>query len=261
MGKFPRLPTRRLSFGGLLAIAALVFTALSGPPAAAQTITIEDTLLTVMMPDGRKLTSPDLTGAKLSMRVSGALRKLLIQSARSETVAGNTIWFHELDDVTDAGKPMPVCMPDYEGRRLAIFLAEPGPGAAVKITCTSGAEGKCMRFGYLPWQARTARQHAACIHMVIAGYRGDGHATTRDATMIDVWDDVPVQKRAGNAGFEFEAGWDEKGAVCVNHARIAENVDIATLTLPREPSVIGPACTEAEARRLGAILFNSSKPQ
>ncbi len=61
--------------------------------------------------------------------------------------------------------------------------------------------------------------------------------------------------------YEFVAGWDSKGAVCVHHPRIRENISLAALEadVPRLAGRTGAICTEAYARSLGALIFNRSK--
>ena len=76
-----------------------------------------------------------------------------------------------------------ICAPDAAGQRLAIpWTDEHG---AVQLTCTSGAIGKCIRFGYPPSRAAL---HQSCIRMVRADYGGDGSTATRDGTRIEFCD-------------------------------------------------------------------------
>ena len=60
----------------------------------------------------------------------------------------------------------PFCAPDPDGRRVGFPLAgrsDPtgtlsfSDRSTFELVCTSGAQGKCARFGYAPWrQAPTA---------------------------------------------------------------------------------------------------------
>jgi len=64
------------------------------------------------------------------------------------------------------------------------------------------------------------------------------------------------------ARMAFEAGWTADGAVCVNHARVKDNISLGDIEArwPRLAGRTGVVCTEAAARSLGAVLFNRSLP-
>src|SRR5207244_436258 len=77
-------------------------------------------------------------------------------------------------------------------------FVEAGPGV-FELVCTSGAQGKCVRFGYHPWESapdgRPMRDYFdACVRMLRAEYCGDGHGWTRDGTFVDIWDDHGIRK-------------------------------------------------------------------
>jgi hypothetical protein len=167
-------------------------------------------------------------------------------------------------------------MPGADGRRAGF----PVPGRAVgdgtvmaagpgvfELTCTAGAQAKCVRFGYRPWASapdgRPMRDlYNTCIRMVRADYGGDGRATTRDGTVIDLYDVWRIQSPDRREDHDFEAGWAPDGAVCVRHPRIAEHVSLDELerTYPRLRGRTGAVCTEDFARAHGAVLFNRSRP-
>jgi ADYC domain len=141
--------------------------------------------------------------------------------------------------------------------------AEPG---VFELACTSGALGKCIRFGYRPWAFAKGMElrevYNACIRMVRADYCGNGTATTKDGQVIDIYDDLGIQSHENHAAMDFEAGWTEEGAACVRHVRVKENVSLESLVAacPRLKERVGPTCTEEAARSLGARLFNRSRP-
>lgn len=144
-------------------------------------------------------------------------------------------------------------------------MAEAGPGIFA-ITCTAGAQGKCVRLGYRPWE-RGPDGHSlrglynACIRMVRADYGGDGQGTTRDGTVIDPYDDWRIQTADMVEGQDLEAAWVPDGAVCVRHVRIRENMSIEELEqrYPWLRGRTGPVCTEEFGRSHGALLFNRSR--
>ena len=65
------------------------------------------------------------------------------------------------------------------------------------ITCTGGAEGKCVRFGYKPWRqspdggSLLAYYHSVCDWC--GPIRGDGIGHTRNGTPIDLFDRIGIQ--------------------------------------------------------------------
>jgi hypothetical protein len=134
-----------------------------------------------------------------------------------------------LDRANRAWKPL--CLPDGDGKNRAIPLhgswdasRDHVPSAtAITFACTSGAIGKCVRFGYKPWKTvggvSLADYHQACVHMVSADYCGDGRAHTRDGTLIGIYDRLGIQKRSPAPGMVFEAAWSPRGAVYVSKPR------------------------------------------
>ena len=143
---------------------------------------------------------------------------------------------------------------------------DPAPGKLL-ITCTGGAEAMCVRFGYKPWGkapdgASLAPYYQACVRLVRADYAGDGRGATRNGQPIDIYDSLSVQAPGADPTYEFEAGFDEHGAVCVRHVRVKENATLVGVegSNPRLKGRVGEICDEAFARAQGAILFVRSPP-
>ena len=132
------------------------------------------------------------------------------------------------------------------GRPRVDGMLEPAEPGIFELACTSGALGKCVRFGYRPWafaQGLELRElYNACIRMVRADYCGNGTATTKDGQAIDMYDDLGIQKPENDPAMEFEAGWTEEGAACVRHTRVKENATLETLVAacPRLKDRVGP---------------------
>ncbi len=134
------------------------------------------------------------------------------------------------------------------------------------LTCTSGAEGKCILFGYHPWEKRDGVPmrdlHRACMHMLRADYGGDDRPTTRNGIKINLYDRFGIQSVDPAPGMRFEAAWGPDGAVCVAHPRIADNVTLEELAsrYPRLRGRLGPqACYEDAVRSdPAALIFNQS---
>ena len=99
--------------------------------------------------------------------------------------------------------------------------------------------------------------------MTRADYCGDDRPTTRDGTLIDIFDRAGVNDRGADGdGFRFEAAWGEDGALCVAKVRIPENVsleDVAEMC-PRLAGRVGPVCTEETAAGFGTpLVVNRSR--
>ena len=169
--------------------------------------------------------------------------------------------------VKDAsGRPVNLCAPDAEGRSLGFPV--PDEHGGFDLTCTSGAVGKCIRWGYRPFDEKPGGPpmralHQACVHMTRADYGGDGVPTTRDGTLIDLYDRFGIQKPDRTVPMNFEAAWGVDGAICVAHPRIPENISLEELgeRYPHMKAHLGPtACTEESAMHdPRALLFNRSR--
>ena len=136
----------------------------------------------------------------------------------------------------------PYCAPDADGRRAAIPLSGSYDVSLAKMrvdagsdtltfACTSGAIGKCVRFGYKPWKAEERAislgdLHAACVRMIRADYCGNGQAHTVNGTRIDVYDRRGVQMPDPDPSHreQLEAGWSPTGATYLNVPRWSDDV-------------------------------------
>lgn len=260
---------------GTTAVSALLLmlAAHAESPAAApasSSLTVEGSAFVLKMADGRELRGTELAGATLHLAV-GAGDAAPVKLA--SIVADDTypdILHHDLQVPDGQGGWKPACEPDANGGRwgFPVVLPEGHPGRenSITITCSSGAVGKCARFGYRPWARGPQDEdlmslHAACVRMVRADYCGNGRPHTKERTTIDTYDDHGIQTRglADDASYVFEAGWTARGAVCVHHTRWADLLSREQL-LKQCPSLAKvPVCDEARARALGARLFNTSR--
>ncbi len=256
-------------------------------------IAVEGTVLKITLTDGRVLNSRDLIGASLLIDQGDRLRPLRLDGIerdpddkRRDIASADVIWLHSFAIEGPDGSWGPLCESGPDGRRQAIPVAGRfssadgrfgGPGG-FELACTSGAMGKCIRFGYHPWQARDLPKpisrdggeqvpsyldlYNACIRMVRADYGGDGTATTRNGMLIDLYDDHGIQVPDADHRMAFEAGWTQDGAVCVNHPRVKDNISLGEIAARwhRFAGRNGASCTEETARSLGALLFNRSAP-
>ena len=246
--------------GALLAALAVPVAAREGRFA------LDDLDLVLHLSDGTVLRGEALIGLSLVTAVGPNEFEIRIDDiVREGRLAHRGIAFYRMsvkDPVT--GSSQPLCAADPDGERAA--FAFPDGAGRFSITCTSGAEGKCILFGYLPWETRDGVPlrdlHRACIHMLRADYGGDDHPTTRNGTAVNVYDRLGIQHPDPAPGMDFEAAWGSDGAVCVSHTRIADNVSLEELAAryPRLRGRLGPHVCSEEAMRADprALLFNQS---
>jgi hypothetical protein len=254
-----------------------------GPPspaagqAQARSVEVEGAQFRLVGANGAPVPQEALPGTILALGDgSGRRRAIRVDAVESDArdPAGE-IMLYALSEQDPSGAWRNICLPDREGRRLGFPLAgrftadgryELAPGKLL-ITCTGGAEGKCVRFGYKPWRhapdgTPLLPYYQACVRLVRADYAGDGRGTTRNGQPIDIYDSLGLQEPANDAAYEFEAGFGPLGAVCVRHVRVKENATLAGVEAasPRLADRVGDICTEAFARANGAILFVRSAP-
>ncbi len=272
LGRPVRVQLKRWPAGltGALLTCALCLSATAGE---LRSIEVDGTDFKAIFSDGRVLHSVDLVGAVLTISTGAGMMRLRIDSVeRDREVAQPPVWLHSFSTEAADGSWQPLCDPGPDGRRQGFPLTgqarsdgamEPSEPRVFEIVCTSGARGKCVRFGYLPWLSAEMRDiYDACVRMVRADYCGDGEGTTRDGVPIDLYDDRGIQKPDSDPAQEFEAGWTAAGAVCVHHVRVKENISLEGLAVscPRLHDRLGTNCTEERARALGATLFVRSLP-
>jgi hypothetical protein len=261
------MPRRRAApLVGRIGLAAALAIAAPGAAPAQTALSAVGTELVLATPTGRSLRSADLVGATLGIVVGGTMVEITIASVEDDPDAiGGRVLLHRFLVKDAAGRAADLCTPDAAGRRLG-FPVPDGQGG-FELTCTSGAIGKCIRWGYRLWEERPggpplAALHAACVHMARADYGGDGRPSTHAGMLIYWCDRFGVHPCGEDVPVAFEAAWGPDGATCVARPRIAENVSLAQLAerYPRLQPHLGPArCSEAIAMRdPQALLFNGS---
>lgn len=253
---------------GALAIAATIGLCEAASAQQLQAVRVVGTELQLVLDDGRTLARDQLVGAVLTLRgEDGARQRVKIESiAADPRDPTREVLLYRFTAQDAAGAWQPLCPPDPAGERLG--FPQPGPQGDIVIWCTAGALGKCVRFGYAPWRilpdgTALAPYHRACVNMMRADYCGDDRPTTRDGTLIEIYDRIGVNPmRPEDGEFRFEAVWGEQGALCVAHTRISENVSLEGVAemCPRLADRVGTVCTEQSAARFGTpLLFNRSR--
>ena len=216
-------------------------------------LTVDGTSFVYTLPSGRVLRSPDLLGAILHMEGFDVRIADVHDDPRAR---GGRVVLHHLVIVDPDGSMSELCSADPEGNHHAFPIPD-GKGGYT-LTCTSGAIGKCVRWGYRPWEEVPSGPplgalHEACVHMVRADYGGDGQTFTRDGTRIDYCDDYGINVCEPELDLAFEAAWGPDGAVCVARPRIPELATLASLgeRYPRLANELGPdRCRMGDPRAL-----------
>ena len=255
-----------------LALIGLAAGARAAPTGGGASLVVDHSIFQLRA-GGKVLTSRDLVGATLETTGEDGLPATIRIDAVSPAPERPAVLLHDFTTIDAAtGKTAPLCEADVKGRQVGFPVAGrwDAKGRLVKDpkvwfpVCTSGAQGKCILWGYDPWSRGPhgedlAPLYEACIHMVRADYDGRGAPFTRDGTEIDVWDLAGIQTpdTLNDPRFAFEAGWAPKGAVCVARTRYADLLPRSIL-LQSAPRLGGP-CDEESARRRGAVLFNRSR--
>lgn len=222
--------------------------------------------LVLKLSDGRALRGASLVGMTLVIGGKSGDSEIRIDDIAHEThLRGVQATFYRMsvkDRETGAYKSL--CEPDPDGERAA--FAYPDQSGGFSLTCTSGAEGKCILFGYFPWEKRDnvpmRDLHRACIHMMRADYGGDNHPTAKNGTKINIIDRFGIQDPGPVSWMAFEAAWGPDGAVCVAHPRIADNVTLEEIAqrYPHLKDHLGPHVCYEEKMRADprALIFNES---
>jgi ADYC domain len=247
--------------------AALVMLFFGGAAAAAGRLSAEGTVFVLTLADGRALRGEELAGASFVWRGSDTAVTIRIDGVEREDSTSGPVLIYRLS-LRDprTGSSRPLCRADAKGREAGLPI--PRDDGGYSLTCTSGAEGKCILMGYHPWQVRADGApmrdlHRACVHLIRADYGGDDRPTTRDGTSIDIYDRFGIQSPI-HSSMTFEAAWGPDGAVCVARPRVPDNVTLEEIgrRYPRLRRALGPeTCDEGVAQRHPeALLFNRSLP-
>lgn len=205
--------------GGRLAMGAQA----SGPAAAGSTDPLVGAVLTGIAPDGTRVPLA-ICAARPSLDDPGT-RLYNVQYFNKAKLAWQNICegqVVEKDDRTPSGTERPPLALAVSGRWRPDGAREEVPGAFT-LACETGAIGKCASWGYVPGQSQDGRAltdyHAACTRMARADYCGNGRAHTTAGVVIDLYDDLGIQKPARRPGTLFEAAWSPDGAFCLSRTR------------------------------------------
>jgi hypothetical protein len=269
----------RFSLFALLAICGVVAHSNPVPDRIAE-VGVDGTVLKVRLASGKVLAGADLVGGTLALTRPG-LAPLRVKIEAVEPDAkdpDHELLLYRMLLVGTRGRPTgELCRADAEGQRWVFPVRGQWDAegrhisdAGFTMTCSDGAQGKCVRFGYKPWKTLAdgtslRDYHQACIRMVRADYCG-GQATTRDGMLIDVSDRIGIlspDTSSRATELRFEAAWTPSGAACVAHTRVPEKMTLEQLAArcPRLRGRLGDQACNLETSSIAenVLLFNSSR--
>jgi hypothetical protein len=211
--------------------------------------------------DGRELRGAKLIGATLEV---GEL-SVRLDAVEPDPFSADRVLLHHFTVLPRRGQPSELCVPDLAGQRWGLAIQD--DHGRVQLVCSSGAIGKCIRWGYPPWRTSvpepSARAlHDACVRMVRADYGGDGATATRDGTRIGYCDLAGVHPCSGGE-HDIEAAWSSSGAACVAEPRIPDLMSLEKLArrYPHLAGHLGSACTMSAAATDARVSLFSWVPK
>lgn len=227
----------------------------------------------VVSEDGHRLAQDQIIGLELSVS-DGAehAAEFRIDGTRIDPIDPEIRLYDVSVKDKQTGEWRRFCQPGADGIAMAFPLAGTWTASGRHkdqptfiLTCTVGAIGKCVRFGYKPWKTTPEgvslwAYHETCTRMVRADYCGDGRSWTKDGTPIDLYDRLAIQTEDPDDGMEFEAAWGVDGAHCVRHTRIPELLTVERLsTTCTRPISIAQCSQEIVQQDEGVLLLNNSR--
>lgn len=142
---------------------------------------------------------------------------------------------------------------------------------AFTFACEDRVLAKCVRMGYAPWQqgflcriddrgkkvcqkTTLAAMHQACTRALRADYCGDGVSYTEDGMWTLVRDGIGI--RDDTEDWVFEAEWDDHGARCLAHERMALLEGI-----PCGDSLMAADCGDPAHFETGTLVMTEVPPE
>ncbi|MCA9680932.1 MAG: hypothetical protein KC457_01955 [Myxococcales bacterium] len=229
----------------LLTVAALSASAIACErEPSGRTVVVRGGHFLALDAEGRELPASALPGSEL--RISdgeGRSQRLRIDEVLDESEPASPVGLYTLSRFDEAEQRwVPHCRPGPDGLTAALPL--PGHWSAdgstftedlegFGVTCSAGANGKCMRMGYVPGLVvggeRLTPYFVACVRMMRADYCGDGRSHTEAGRPVDFIDRLGRQGLWHDGDKRFEAAWGVDGAICVERTRVPEHTDLEQL--------------------------------
>jgi hypothetical protein len=219
-------------------------------------------------------TSPPMTGASLvgskwnGTASDGSAVTLRVDSATAGSSPNPELWFYGLSYQTTTGWS-PLCGTDPASGKAIQVVSTAGQWLATAadathytasttqftLACRGATVAKCIELGYKTYKGYT-NQLQSCVRLLRGDYCGTGNAWTADGTLLNLYDNVGVQR--DTEAWTPEAEWTPDGARCVN----SNNNSRYQLVLSRDPKCVKRVETTTCGTTFasGAILIDELSP-
>jgi hypothetical protein len=198
---------------------------------------------------------------------NGSSVSLRIDSASQGTGTNADLWFYGVSFQTTAGW-QPLCGLDANGVAIQavpvlgawkVTAADQAHYVATGVytwACRLKTVAKCVELGYKTWKGYS-NQLQACVRLLRADFCGTGVSYTTDGRLLNLYDNVGVQR--DTEAWKVEAEWTTAGARCVNSNNIARY----TLALQANPRCTLPlqSPTCGSSFGTGTLLIDELAPQ
>jgi hypothetical protein len=218
---------------------------------------IDDGNIYVKLMNGSVVSGQSIVGLKVNGKIEdGTVVTLKVTGAEKFKSIGGTDLYRYTIAFTWPGGPWAYVCGKQNGTPIKTIpvpgswnYAEGVPDGGSKLqdndritfACQNYALYKCVDLGYNPWLTKKGKSledhHQACVRMIRADYCGDGQPWTVDGTIINVYDNLGIQKDVSN--WDIEAEWNEHGARCLSHQRIQDMPEVPQCEFDRTPAQCG----------------------
>lgn len=193
---------------------------------------------------------------------NGAAISLRIDSAQQGTATNADLWFYGVSFKSSATAWSPLCgagvlaVPVYgvwapSGLDQAHYATST---TAFTFACRAKTVAKCVELGYKPFKGYS-NQMQSCVRLLRADYCGLGTSYTVDGTLLNLWDNVNVQKDTEK--WDIEGEWGVNGSRCVSnifYTRFSQKAH----AIP--PCLLGLVSLSCGSFRSGTYLIDELAP-
>lgn len=221
---------------------------------------------------GPPLTGAGVVGSSWTGNYSdGTTTTLRIDAAMQGSGANSDVWSYRWS-IEVAGVWHPLCVdaagaPGFADATAGSWnLAQGVPGGGsyhpetsqFTLACRGSAIAKCVELGYKPWDG-LASEIQTCVRAMRADYCGDGTGFTVTGTLINIFDDLGLQR--DTLPWIPEAAWGPGGALCVSKKKDTRFDRVAHRTPPCFPHSVKPEKSCGTEFREGAAIITELAPQ
>ncbi len=215
---------------------------------------------------GQPLTGVEPVGSTWTARLSnGDTLPLRIDSASQGTGTNVDVWMYAISYQTTS-QWTPLCGTDGAGAPILALSVDgtwnqqsgvAGGGAysptatSFTLACRGKSIAKCVELGYKPWKG-FAKQLASCVRLLRGDFCGDGTPYTIDGHLVNLYDNVGVQR--DTEAWVVEAEWTPNGARCISSKRATRFYEAAVRPTCFESLPQTTAC--GTTFRNGAVLID-----